>query len=260
MNNGIYLGIIKEVYYCNDGENINKNQVEYRVDVYMQNMNPIDVHCTRLDYLAGTNNYEDVILTESARVYVQMIEPFKNNGTIIGGPRITDKLSLEPTDKSKMCFKKRFNQITESITTQSMYVVGFQETDKDDDYSTYGPHMKLNAANITMQADSSGDNAIVIDRDNKKISINTDKWEVTVNGDSTINASGNCTINVTGSCDLTAATLTAKIKGTADIDASTITLNGATGIAGNVITTLTQPTCFVTGIPFVGSLTVKAGS
>ena len=157
-------------------------------------------------------------------------------------------------------YTRRFQEITTNINR-----FGEWSVTSDD-----GPNIRVEKEVIIL--DASQNQKIVIDKTNKKISVDAGDFDVTLTGNATINVTGNVTLscdkasvtakgNIDAKCkDLSVnASGAANVKASKDvkIDGKSVLMNKGTG---EVLTTLTQPTCYVTGIPFQGSKTVKAGS
>jgi hypothetical protein len=222
-------------------------------DLYSQ----LQCRCVAMDPYGSFNNYQDVIFDVGHHVFVMFPKGDKAVGIIMGGSRFYGKpvnpdLGLHLT--------RRFNEVEESFTKAGSY-----EVVSDD-----GPNFKLKKKSIVLD-DASGDN-ITIDKASKQITINCGDWNVKVekacniivggaaniqaqsvtvkaSADAQVTAGGKVSVNAGGDAQVTAS-------GNATINGKEVDLNGKTGM---VVTNMTYPFCYVSGIPIIGVPTVKAG-
>lgn len=265
---GIYFGTIDAVYPISHELNRGKYQYEYRVIITADLYSQLPVKCIRVDPNYGNfNGYDDQILEVGYRVFVQFPNGDPTVGLIVSGARFHPV----PQTGTEGVYKRwRFGPIQMAVTAAGRWEVHVRP-------AANGPKF----SNIYMDEDGVfiGD-AGLLGEGQDFIKIDLKSRSITMNAASkfTINCR-DADILAIGKVDLTCIDLDAKIAqtakisalkleariateakievfGVADIKAQVIKLNGE---LGGVITTATQPTCYITGIPFKGSKTVKAG-
>lgn len=276
---GIFTGYIDEVYPPSHEFNRSKYQYEYLVILNSCLNAAIPCRCIRMDYgFGGLDNYEDETLAVGYSVLVEFPNQDSGTGIIIGGIRNIE----HPIAEAGHRWRKRFKTIDQMIDQDGNYIVAYRTTDTGDpeELKNFGPNVIIEKDHVRIQTGDGQDSAayaggsvdsIILHGDTRTISIITKNWNVRV--------ANKCTIYVEGDCEVKANNLTATVAKdatiktgslnvkvdkdakidvgkNADITATQVTLNGK---EGDVITTATQPTCYVTGIPFQGSKTVKAG-
>ena len=98
---------------------------------------------------------------------------------------------------------------------------------------------------------------ITLDKENKKIIIECETWQVTVKGNATINISGNANITASnvdvkanGNTNLTST-------GVTTVTSSMVNINGASGAV--MTDTLNPVVDFITGVPSIGVQNVRSG-
>lgn len=255
---GLYLGVVDSFLKPSDKLNRSKTEYEYDLTITMDNFTQIPVkHARRMDLSGGPDSHSDETLDVGQKVYVMFLQGMVTHPIIIGMFR----QHLKPIDESKGRHKSsRFNQITQEVDQFGNYSVK----------SDAGPNATVKVFEITLD-DSVGE-SIKLDKAAKKMTINAGEWEVNITGnakitvakDAEIKVDGNMKATVAKNLDVSAkdvnvkASGETKVKSSKDItvDGKTIKLNGG---GGKVITTSTQKTCYVTGIPFKGVSKVKAG-
>jgi hypothetical protein len=238
-------------------ENYNKIQYEYMVLATMQNYAKVPLnHAIVADEFGAADNFNDRVLQYGQRVIVMCPMGNLQSPIILSCLRNTPKT----TDSALgLHWRRRFNKVEQIIDKDFNYMVK----------SDSGPNLKINTNKIVLD-DGSGDN-ITIDKDNKIITINCKDFTAKISGNASIEVGGSATVKaesadvtVSGKCTVKAGSLDATVDGEAkvkaggdvNIDGSTIKLNGS---IGKVLTDMTQPRCYITGIPFIGSTKVKAG-
>jgi len=276
---GIFSGFIQEVLPPSDDFNETEYQYEYMVTISTDLGAQVPVRCVKMDYgFGGIDGYEDEILGVGHTVFVMFPNTKGGCGLIMGGSRN----SINPVVEAGVRWRKRFKTIDQMVDKNGNYIVAYKEEDATgpNDLSSFGPNVIIEKDHVRIQSGDGQDGAayagglvdsIIIHGDTRTISIITENWNVRVAKNCTIFVEGDCDIKaknltaiIANSADIKAGELSAKVlrgakidvMGNADINALQINLNGK---LGGVITTATQPTCYVTGIPFNGSKTVKAG-
>lgn len=278
ITSGIYLGTITEVFppshSFNDSEGY---QYVYEVVVATDMYSYLPVRCVKMDLgCGGIYNYDDLILNVGQVVYIGF--PFLDTarGVILGGKR------SEPSPQEEdgaIRAKRRFNEINQSISFKGVWKlehlsklipVGPSITlDKD--------KILINDGGISGQSGDSTAQSIEIDARNNTIKINSGEWTIQATKGVTINVTAgdvkvsciNATVDAKQNAKVTAkmnvdveagVNATVKAKVNATVEATQILLNSKGLPLDGVITTTTQPACYVTGIPFRGSLSVLAGA
>jgi len=280
ITSGIYFGTITAVYEPKLGVNetdSSEYQYIYEVVVATEQYAYLPVRCTRMDPVGGGQfNYDDIIFTVGQGVFVGFPFNDTSRGVIIGGRR--EHADAQAIDGA-IRWMRRFNEINQSISNNGIWKLQHISATY-----TNGPSMILNQDQILFNdggpTGQPGDDlaqSIEIDARNNTITVNSGEWTLNSRQGVTINVTAgdvnvNCinssltarqAVNVkaeTGDVNVEGlnANVTAQIR--AKVDAKQILLNSNGNPLEGVMTTLTQPTCYVTGIPFRGSTTVKAGS
>lgn len=236
------MGVVSQVLPPSDPQNRSKTQYEYIVAAVGELNTHKNIHCIWKDKFGGLNDYELYILQTGQRVVVECILGYTDNGIITGGV----KNNANVLDESLGHYWQwRVNNITQGVTQDSSFSIT-QDAGTgltiDEDMAQFTDGDPSNPLQITVDktgnnitiTDSNGE-SIVIDRAAKSITITANDLNLTVNGD-----------------------LTAQVSGDASINADTIKLNGE---EGEVLTNgpSSHPVDFVTGIPIMGVMSVKAG-
>lgn len=271
MRTGTYFGTVNEILAPSDKRNISKYQYEYIVNVKGDRYSIVPARCIALDNSGGgLLNYEETILPLNAMVYVNFPGGDTSVGLILGASR----KAPEKQEEAGVRYKKRFNSIDNIIDKTGKWTIRHKS-----EFVPQGPKIELDKDAIKiddggMLGTGIDAQSVEIDRKSKKITIKAGEWTLDVSKNATINILGNAKIsclNATVDAKLnvkvtaTNAEVIAKNKVKVDakrevsVKARTIKLNADT-MPGDVLTSLTQPSCYVTGIPFLGSQTVKAGS
>ena len=261
-----YYGTIEKVFAPGDPLNKNKYQYEYRVIITARNYSQVPIRCIRNDPSCGNiNGFDDEILAIGYRVFVLCPLGDQSCGVIIGGSR------AHPVKQSGdgVYSLRRFNQVETATTADSVWSVSYRATPGG--VATASIVMDKNNIKIGDNAADSQQDYIELDNDSHTITINAGTWAVKVSNDANITIQGDCNITcnnlnatVQGDATVSAASLEADIQGDVDITAagaasitaSVVQLNGP---GGGVVTTLTHPVDYITGLPILGSLTVTAG-
>jgi hypothetical protein len=263
---GLYYGSITKVIPPNSKESLTKYQYEYDVYLTIDNYAQQTYRCTVMDGWFGSPiDYADHVLDQDYRVLVMFAQGLPHIGVIMGGSR---KAEIKPKVTDGPSFLQHLRQTETEITPDGTYAV----RTLDGETGPVASEILLTPDDITLTADKvTGLNEIKIDNANDAVTIKCGDLKITVRGDNTVTIAGDATLKVAGDVNLTcgnanvkakklkADVLTAEIKASQSvkIDAMQISLAGDEGM---VLTTMTQPTCYVTGAPFVGSSKVKAGS
>lgn len=269
---GITFGTILEVYPPNHKNNISKFQYEYLVSCANELQSSVESQCVKADmFTGGIFNYSDVTLGVGYTVFVAFPLGDTSTGVIMGCSR--KEASVMP-EEGGIRHKQRFNDIESYINHAGEWGIGYVSAD-----IPVGPNVKLTKDDYTISdggtaGDGSDAQSVLIDRVGGKITINSGDWDLTVNRQANINVTGdlniscaNAKVESKGDVEVKAtnakvdAKLNVEVKAgiQAKVNAKFVKLN-ADGIAGQVLTTATQPVCYVTGIPFIGSFSVLAGS
>jgi hypothetical protein len=253
-----YFGKITEVYPPNHPNNKSKYQYEYQVLITGDDYAQLPTRAIKNDAYGMIDDYKDEILTKNTNVFVLFPRGDASMGVIMGGGRFTAK-AQDPA-KGKY-YLHRFNKIEIGIDKDYNYMVK----------SDSGPYTKVNTNKIVLD-DSVGEN-ITLDKENKVLSIDANKWVVHIKGDANITIDGNLTatvakdatikaknVNVTAeaAAKIKCKDLTAEASGNAKIKAKAISLNGEQ----SPITTEQSHQGvidLITGVPVIGVPTVKSG-
>jgi hypothetical protein len=264
--NGLYCGTVIKVISPKDKESITKYQYEYDVHITLDGGAQQTYRCTVMDGWFGSPiDYADHVLDKNYRALVMFINGLPNIGVIVGGSR---KAEIKPKVTDGPSFLQHLRQTETEITPDGTYAI----RTLDGETGPVASEILLTPDDITLTADKvTGLNEIKIDNANDAVTIKCGDLKITVRGDNSITIAGDATLKVAGDVNLTcsnanvkakklkADVLTAEIKASQSvkIDALQISLAGEEGM---VLTTMTQPACYVTGAPFIGSTKVKAGS
>jgi hypothetical protein len=259
---GFYFGTVEEVVLPTDQKSASKYQTEYIVSVIVgDTFSSMEVRCIIIDEFGSPKDYNDKKLEPGYKVFVAFPRGDRTFGVILGGSRFFPT----PQADAGRNAERRYREFTTTHADDGSYTMK----------SDAGPNLKIEKSKITID-DSNGD-TIVFDKANRSLTVTAKDSTVTMKDPDGNPAS--MTINVDGLVTINAKTATVKIEGTATVtakeasidtsgdtkvkasgkvtvDGKTVELNGATG---DILTTETQPFCFVSGIPFVGSTKVKAG-
>jgi len=249
-------GIIQRVFPPGSPQNLNKYQYEYMVlatgDGYAQV--PLH-HALKADDYGAPDEFSDEVLEAGQKVLVACLRDF-SMPFILSAVRNSRK----PTDAALGHHsRRRFNAIEVLV-------------DKDKNYSVRsdsGPNVHVKTSSVILD-DSAGER-ITLDRVAKVLTIESNELSVIVKGNASVQVTGNVKLSaaqvdadVKGDCTVKAAKLKADISGSAEISAgSKATVKAPLVDIGKglapVVTTLTHPVDYVTGIPIQGVPTVKAG-
>lgn len=241
--NKIYAGTIEKVFSTKSTDNLYKYQYFYKVKITLDSFSQVPVNCVMSEKFGSKNDFEDTILEVGCRVLVTFLNNDTTLGVILGAIRLHQTPVNSDLGKH---YKKRYNDIEEFISSNKNYSLTSLKNNVN---------FQLNTESIVL--DDNLNDKIIIDRTNKKITIECETWNVTVRGNATINVSGNANIsaknvNISASGD---ANLTS--GGITNVKASIIKLNGA---AGSVMTDVLNPVVdLITGVPSVGVKNVKSG-
>lgn len=198
MFQGLFYGVIEEVYAPNHTYNRSKVQYEYKVLISHDGYSQMPTHCTRMDSYGSYHNFEDAILAKGYRVLVQFPRAEGTVGIIIGGIRTTINKNIK--SEEGYFYRQRFNEIETYINNLGTWQV------KSDD----GPAITLTKDKIILD-DSKGDR-ITLDKITKTITIECQDWNVTVRGKANIQVNDSAVINVTNNTTLTTKTLVANAE------------------------------------------------
>jgi hypothetical protein len=265
---GMFFGTIQKVYKPSDSKNVNKHQYEYDVVITMEPYCQIPVRCIKNDPSCGSSvNFEDEILDTGQRVFVEFPLADRTMGVIVGGSRSLFLGTVEEDIKWIKCF----NLFEQKVDKDGVWEV---KSYLDPLKVTVGGNISINKQKVRIGDNktlSALEDYIEFDGASGKITIKAGTWEVSVLQSANITVIGDVSIkcknaNVvsTGTVDVKAQTVNVtalkeinlKSASAVNIDSASISMNKG---LGQVITTLSQPTCYVTGLPFMGSTTVKAG-
>lgn len=254
----VTLATVTKVVGPDSADSKSKKRLEYDLLSFGKDGARTEIRsAVQLDRFADADDYEYRVLRPGARVVVVFPKGEVLAPIIIGcltGAGHSQKLG------DGVNWTRRFQEITSNINR-----FGEWSVTSDD-----GPNIRVEKEIIIL--DASNGQKITIDKTNKKITVDAGDFNVTVTGNATINVTGNvtlscdkATITAKGNADVSCKDLNVTAKGKANIKASgKVSLKGSVaeinGSDGDILTTTTQPTCYVTGIPFQGSSKAKAGS
>jgi len=277
ITSGIYLGTITEAYNPEHESNESAGyQYIYEVVVATDKFSYLPVRCVKMDAMAGgVFNYEDIILGVGQQVFIAFPFSDTSRGVILGGSR-EEAESQFIDEGSGIRWKMRFNEIDQSISYKGVWTLGHVSKNK-----TKGPSYYLDDKSILIDdggvsGDGSESQFIKLDAENNKIEISSGEWTVTVAKGATLNVDGdvnltcdNAVVDAKSSVSVktkaadvsieSGVNINIKAKGVANVEATQIRHNSNGVPLDGVLTMTTQPTCYVTGIPFKGSTTVLAG-
>lgn len=266
---GLYFGTIDAVYDTKNDLNVGKYQYEYRVIVTADLYSQIPVKCVRADPNFGNfNGYDDQTLEVGYRVFVMFPNGDPTVGVIISGSR------FHPTPHTdEGVFKRwRFGPIQQGVNKNGRWEVHHRPFAN----GPKGPNIYMDENGIFLGDQGllgDAQDFIKIDWPNKTITINAASGFTVQCKDANITAIGKVDLTcidleakIAQSAKISALKLEATIAteakievfGVANIKGQIIKLNGDLA-GGGVLTMTSQPTCYITGIPFVGSTTVIAG-
>lgn len=262
---GMFFGTITNVFSPENKQNKSGYQYEYEVSLIGHLYSTIPVRAIVMDGFPHLYNSEEVVLDKGSKVFVMFPKNDPAFGVIIGGSRSRPE-PMKTTKRS--VYRNRINETEYEVGDEGE--LSLRLRDKAD--GPIGAELELTKQKVTLYMDKeAADNGIEINKLTKKITIKTGEWEVATERDATIKIGGDAKITVSGKAELNAGDVTVKSKslkatvaGNAEVTVSGklkakaqfLELNGE---VGGVLTTETQPACYVTGIPFIGSTTVKAG-
>lgn len=267
--NGLFFGSVSEVIPPDDNRNTNKSQYEYEVILTGNLYSQMYVRCIAMDPFGGGElNADDIILDTGSRVFLMFPRNDPQMGVIMGGSR--QRNTPQKTEGVGPRRLTRFNEVQQEITADGEYELSIR-ADEDSD-----PEAELKVTREAITLDTHpliGNTSVKLDRENKTITIKTKDMVIELEGNKTLNVVGDASIKVGGKADITIAgdasikakklvaefIQEAEIKAAQKVSVDALEVNLA-GKEGQILTTATQPTCYVTGIPFKGSLKVKAGS
>ena len=260
MLDKFYLGQIEKAIPPGDPANTTTGyQYQYQVLISGDRSSTLTVLCTVMAPIAGRDHTEESVLATGLRVFVLFPGGSPAAGVIVGCAR----QYLKPMDAGRgRYWERRFNLITETVEKDFTWQV------KHD----LGTFIKVEARAVTI-SDGFGNEVVVnagLGPIGGSVDVKGGAMSITVKGDVDIKAAGAVSVLAK---DVTVKAVTVDVKalsmsatvlkdvsikaGTVDVKAATINLNSVTG--GMVLTTTSQPVCYVTGIPFVGVPIVKAG-
>ena len=280
ITSGIYLGTIQEVYPPSHELNPTGGyQYVYEVAIVTDLVAYLPVKCVKMDSIGGLYNYDDIILSTGQQVYVGF--PFKGDtslGIILGSSRQEE---TNQDEEGPIRWKKRLNQINESVSFEGVWKIG-HVSEPIPTQTFLGPNITLDKDVLLIDdggVDGSGNNSqsVEVDARNRTIKINSGEWTLQAESGVTINVSAgdvnvsclNAKVEAKQSVNVKASAgpvsvesgsnVSVKANGQASIEATQVLLNSKGLPLDGVLTTKTQPTCYVTGIPFRGSTKVLAG-
>jgi hypothetical protein len=256
---GLYYGTIQQVFPPGSPQNLNKYQYEYSLVVTTRNYSQMPIqHAIKSDAFGAPDDFDDATLDVNQKVLVMFARAYSGLVTAIIIGAIRNSPTITAGDLGYH-WLRRFNRIE-------------QRVDKDGNFSVEsdeGPNLRVNTASVVLD-DSVGEQ-IVLDKQNKILTLKGNALSVIIEGDANVQIKGKATVScasleatVGGAARLTSKSLEANVSGEAKVNAtgkcqvngSEVDLNGS---VGNVVTTATHPTDYVTGIPIMGSTKVKAG-
>lgn len=275
---GLHFGTIEKVVPPSDDKNESKTQYEYEVNITIDRFASIPVKCILMDRFGGWyDEYEDRILTAGTSVFVMMPRGNRVTGVIIGMPRMSTVAQTEPTGKpladppystaspgfpSSRRYEKYFLNFTE--TYEKNTTLG-EWTFKHD----LGPFIKVEGTKVTISNGATetitiGEGSVTVEAVDAKIDAKKSVEVKALGGDINVTATiGNVNVKA-NEVKVNCKTVDVKCKD-AKIVANKVDIKALSGIdlnkilGGMVLTTMTQPTCYVSGIPFKGVPNVKAG-
>lgn len=233
----LMLGVVKEVIPPSSSKSRTKTQYEYIVAAVGELNTHKQVHCLLKDHFGGINDFETFTLKTGFRCAVECVQGNPDSGVILGG--ISNR-SVKVDEALGHHWMARFNKITRSITSKDEFYV--KHDNGNEMRVEPGQIILQDSTGIKIQVDKTGKKIVITDGSGESITIDKNAKKITVEAkDLNLELKGN---------------LKANVKGNVDVKAKTINLNGS---SGKVVTTLTHPVDFVTGIPIKGVGKVKAG-
>lgn len=265
--NYMYQGVVSKVIPPTDSASLTKYQYEYEVVVTLDKGVQQIYKCICMDGLFGSPiDFEDRILDQNYRVFVMFPRGQPQLGVIVGGSRKA-KIKQKKQGRGPR-YLKHFREVEQEITSQGELFLRTLDADEGPTAS----QIKLTKENLELTSnEDKSTNYIKLDQSTESITIKTGQLEITVQKNSEITISGNAKLTVRGSVNLECEDATVKAK-TITAEANTATVKATqslkidsmkvvvAGDEGQVLTTMTQPNCYISGAPFVGSKKVFAGS
>jgi hypothetical protein len=253
----LMYGTVQQVYPPGHSSNLNKFQYEYMVLVTGDGYAQIPLsHVLKSDEFGSADEFDDATLKEGQKVLVMCMKDY-SQAMIVGAIRNTRRIMDASLGHHAL---RRFNGVEQMIDKLKNWSVK----------SDQGPNINVKTDSIILD-DSTGE-SITLDKANKIITVQANAWKMVVQGACDIQVLGDATLQAnsltatvtgktslkTGSAEVNAdGDVKVNAKGKAQVNGSEIDLNGADGA---VVTTMTHPVDFVTGIPIMGSSKVKAGT
>lgn len=263
----MYMGVISKVIKPTDSASMTKYQYEYEVEMALDGGMLQTYRCICVDGQFGSPfDFEDQVLDKNYRVFVMFPRGLPQLGIIIGGSRKSNV--KEKVEGNGPRYLKHLRETEQEVTSDGEYSI--RTLTKSDGPTASEIQLTKTQLVITSNKDKST-NTITLDQDDVSITVKTGTLTITVENNSKIAINGNATLDVKG--DITINCSDAKIKADnikADVKNATVKASQnvkveamkvtLAGDEGQVLTTMTQPTCYVTGAPFKGSTKVFAGS
>lgn len=241
--NKIFLGQVVEVIPPQDQRNFYKYQHIYKVKLRLDLFAQTNYYCIKSDAYGSTQNFRDEVLDIGAKVFVTFLNEDNSYGIILGASRFNST----PTDSSLgKHLKDTFNKVEKYISRDNNYSIKSLIS---------GTNLQVNTKSIILD-DASGDK-ITIDKDNKKITIECETWQVTVKGNATINVSGNANITASNVDVKASGNTNLTSSGMTKVVASMVNINGASGAV--MTDTLNPVVDLITGVPSIGVKNVRSG-
>lgn len=241
--NKIFLGQVVEVILPQDSRNFYKYQHVYKVKLRLDLFAQTNYYCIKSDAYGSSQNFRDEILDVGSKVFVTFLNEDNSYGIILGASRFHGSATDSSLGKH---FKDTFNNVERYISRDNNYSVKSLLS---------GVNLQVNTKSIILD-DASGEK-ITLDKENKKIIIECETWQVTVKGNATINISGNANITASnvdvkanGNTNLTST-------GVTTVTSSMVNINGASGAV--MTDTLNPVVDFITGVPSIGVQNVRSG-
>lgn len=254
----LLIGTVTDVIPPEDQRSATRYQHEYYVLATDSLFTQVPLkNVLKMDMFGAPDEFSDAILRQGQMVLVTFIGDDYTRPVIIGALRNSPtKTSAEPGDHWLL----RYNKINQKVDAQANWSVtsdsGPLATVKTDSVildDASGERITLDKTNGVLTVEARSLKVVVKGAADVQVegdaTVSTKNATVTVNGDAKLEASGKVDVKAGGDVAVEAA-------GNATVDAAQIELNGG---GGQVLTTQTQPRCYVSGIPYVGVSTVKAG-
>lgn len=250
----ILYGTVTDVFPPGSPGNLNKFCYEYSVLATsgLRAQLPL-AHVTIADDFGAPDEYDDRVLERGQKVIVTCLDDW-SAPIIIGSIRNT--VRKQPAEHA---WVRRYSKIEQKVSGDNAWTVK----------SDSGPNLGV-TPNVVILDDSAGEK-VTLDRVNKILTVEANTLKVIVKGNATVEVGGKATVsaaeaqvNVKGKAAVAAGEVSVDAKGEVSVkaaakvrvDGSEVDINGE---GGEVLTTKTQPRCYVSGIPFVGEGSVKAG-